>query len=60
MISGLIKNLKDLIGQTSSQGISDKHPDHLLKENRTHRMYTVVRYTPSEDSKLILQPVRQK
>ena len=57
MISGLIKNLKDLIGQGNNHEVSGNHPDHLLKENRTHRMYTPVRYTPTKDSELKLQPV---
>ena len=56
MISGLIANLKDLIGQSTNEA-SDKHPDHLLKENRIYRTYTPVRYTPTKDSELKLQPV---
>jgi len=57
MISGLVKNLKDLMGKTNNQESSEKHPDQLLKENRTYKMYTPVRYTPSNDSELKLQPV---
>ena len=57
MISGLIKNLKDLIGQINNQEVSENHPDFLLKENRIHRVITPVRYTPSKDSELKLQPV---
>jgi hypothetical protein len=56
MISGLIANLKDLIGQSTNE-VSANHPDHLLKENRIHRTYTPVRYTLTKDSKLQLQPV---
>ncbi|WP_221394640.1 hypothetical protein [Dyadobacter sp. NIV53] len=57
MISGLVKNLKDLIGQSIGQGASENHPDQHLKENRTYKMYTPVRYTPSNDSELKLQPI---
>lgn len=57
MISGLVKNLKDLMGQMNNQEVSEKHPDQLLKENRTYKMFTPVRYTPSNDSELKLQPV---
>lgn len=57
MISGLIANLKDLIGQSTTHEVSDKHPDQLLKENRIHRTFTPVRYSPSKDSEMQLQPV---
>jgi hypothetical protein len=57
MISGLIANLKDLIGQSTNHEVSDKHPDFLLKENRIYRTYTPVRYTATKDDELKLQPV---
>jgi hypothetical protein len=58
MISGLVKNLREMIGQSNNQGISEKHPDHLLKNNRIYKTFTPVRYKPSNDSKLRLQEIR--
>ena len=58
MISGLVKNLRELIGQSNNHEVSEKHPDQLLKENRIYKTFSPVRYTPSADSKLKLQEVR--
>ncbi|TDE11548.1 hypothetical protein [Dyadobacter psychrotolerans] len=58
MISGLVKNLRELIGQSNNQEVSANHPDHLLKENRIYKIFTPVRYTPTKDSEMKLQEVR--
>jgi len=58
MISGLVKNLRELIGQSNNQEASANHPDQLLKENRIYKTFTPVRYIPTKDSELKLQEVR--
>ncbi|MCE7043567.1 hypothetical protein [Dyadobacter sp. CY312] len=53
MISGLIKNLRELIGQSNNQEDSEKKSD-----NNTQQVYVPVRYNPSKNDKSKPEEVR--
>jgi hypothetical protein len=54
IISSLIKNLRELIGQSNQEG-SENNSD---KDNRTQEVYVPVRYQPSRKDKTKSQEAR--
>jgi hypothetical protein len=53
IISSLIKNLRELIGQSNNQEVSENDSD-----NRTQKVYVPVRYNPSKNDKSKPEEVR--
>lgn len=58
LISGLIKNLRELIGQSNNEQDSEKKSDKLSNGSNVQEVYVPIRYEPTKKDKTKSQEAR--
>lgn len=58
LISGLIKNLRELIGQSNNEQDSEKKSDKFSNGSNVQEVYVPIRYEPTKKDKTKSQEAR--